>query len=283
MRTVRFAFIFGLLLPCFASLPPNLQIWPLGDSITFGPLGTNGGYRGQLYNLLSPSATNFLFVGSSTANAAITTLPYNQRHNEGHESYACNDIYTNLDGFDNSLFLKYGGASRDPNGGRWLTGTNARPALFPDVILLLIGANERDNTVGAQSRLDNLVSKLVTLRPAARLIIARITPIIDSAAHSNFVVAYNQGVDAVVSKYAVGNHVTKVDLNTGYPSGGFSSDKLHPNDTGYNWIAGKWYNAILAAYGPSLTAGDGSFSNHTFHFSGKDGFSNTFTGKEKLK
>jgi lysophospholipase L1-like esterase len=236
----------------FAGLPSNLQIFPLGDSITYGYPGSNGGYRGQLYTLLAPIATNFLFVGSSTQNWGITTLPVAEQHNEGHPSYACDNIYTNLDGLDESIFHLYGGAARDPNGGNWLTGitsgTNARPALFPNVTLLLIGANERDNTNGAQSRLDSLVAKLIILRPTNQLIVARITPITDSIAHSNFVNSYNQGVDAVVLKYAVSNLVTKVDLNTGFPPGGLSSDNLHPNDTGYNWMAGQWYAAILAVY-----------------------------------
>jgi hypothetical protein len=240
---------------CFAALPANLQIWPLGDSITYGSFGSNGGYRGHLYTLLFPNAANFLFVGSSTQNGGISTLLANQQHNEGHESYACNNIYTNLDGFDNSLFLLYGGASRDPNGGHWIdgiaSGPNTRPALFPDLILLLIGANERDNPSGAQGRLDSLVSKIITLRPNARLIVGRITPIADTTAHSNFVVSYNQGVDAVVTKYAPGHFVTKVDLNTGFPANGLSSDNLHPNDTGYNWMAGKWYDAIAAVYAAS--------------------------------
>jgi len=277
MRVLILVFIFSLMKPCFASLPPALKIWPLGDSITYGSFGTNGGYRGLLFYFLTNSANTFVFVGSSTANGGITILPVNQRTNEGHESFACNNILTNLDGFDNSLFLQYGGASRDPNGGRWLTGTNSRPALFPDVILLLIGANERDNTSGAQGRLDNLVSKLVTMRPTAHLIIARITPITDSISHSNFVVTYNQGVDTVVAKYAVSNRVTKVDLFNGFPTNGFSTDKLHPNDIGYTWMAGNWYSAIFAAYGAQLTAGSGSYSNNMFRIGGNGGPSNILT------
>ncbi|HUE37030.1 MAG TPA: GDSL-type esterase/lipase family protein [Candidatus Acidoferrum sp.] len=233
--------------PANGSLPHNLQIMPLGDSITCGS-GGHHGYRGPLGDLLSSVSTNFVFVGSFTDKS----LPENEQHHEGHGSYAIDDIYTNLDGFGDFQFQKWGGESRKPNGGHWFdgiaSGPNARLPLYPNVILLLIGANDRDNLEGAQSRLDRLVSKIVTMRPKARLIIARITPITKSDAYKDFVGAYNQAVDAVVAKYAPHHLVTEVDLNTGFPSDGLGKDKLHPNDIGYDWMAKQWYNAILEAF-----------------------------------
>jgi hypothetical protein len=220
---------------------------PLGDSITYGS-GGHHGYRAPLGSLLSSVTTNFVFVGSSVDNA----MAANQRHHEGHPSFAIDNIYTNLDGFDDMLYQKYHGDSRKPNGGHWFdgiaNGPDARPPLFPNVILLLIGTNDRDNITGAQSRLDRLVSKIVTMRPQAHLIIARITPITRNDAYTNFVNQYNQAVDAVVAKYSASHPVTTADLNTGFPSNGLGKDKLHPNDTGYDWMAKQWFNAILKIY-----------------------------------
>jgi GDSL-like Lipase/Acylhydrolase len=239
-------------------LPDHLQIMPLGDSITYGAHGHHSGFRGPLGELLSAAATNFVFVGSSTDNSK--SLPPNERHHEGHPSFAINDIYINLDGFEDFLYRKYGGNSRKPNGGHWFTGIasgpDARPALYPDVILLMIGTNDRDNTNGAAARLDRLVGKIVNLRPKAHLIIARITPIARTPAYSNFVASYNQDVDAVVAKYAPNYPVTEVDLNTGFPTNGLSYDHMHPNDTGYDWMAHQWFDAILAAYGISTNGTD---------------------------
>lgn len=235
--------------PPSITLPPHLQIMLLGDSITYGT-GQHHGYRGPLGMLLSGVTTNFVFAGSSVDAA----LPDNQQHHEGHPSYAIDNVYTNLDGFDDTLYQKYHGNSRLPNGGHWFdgiaSGPNARPPLYPDVILLMIGTNDRDNIAGAQSRLDRLVSKIVTLRPHAHLIIARLTPIKKTDAYGTFVDTYNREVDAVVAKYATNHLVTEVDLNTGFPSNGLGHDLLHPNDTGYNWMATQWYNAILTVYGP---------------------------------
>jgi alpha-glucuronidase len=231
-------------------LPPNLKILPLGDSITFGYPGSNGGYRGPLYELLAPVASNFAFVGSSTEKWGVTTLPARQWHHEGHGSYAIDDVLHNLNGLDDKVFRQYGEANRDPHGGHWLdgiaSGPNARPPLRPDIILLLIGTNDRDNPNGAKRRLDALVGKLVTLRPDAKLIIARIPPEMDTEAHGRFVAEFNQGVDDVVKSYAGrGKHVFLADLNTGFPADGLSPDKLHPSDTGYNWMAQRWYEAIV--------------------------------------
>jgi hypothetical protein len=230
-------------------LPANLQIMPLGDSITYGSGGHQSGYRGPLGMMLAAVATNFVFVGSSID----TNLPSNEQHYEGHPSYAINNVLTNLDGFDDSLYQKYHGNSRKPNGGHWFTGIasgpNARPPLYPDIILMMIGTNDRDSTNGVQDRLDALVSKIVTMRPNAHLIIARLTPITKNDAYTNFVSAYNQVVDAVVAKYAVNHLVTEVDLNTGFPANGLGHDQLHPNEIGYQWMAARWYAAILSAYG----------------------------------
>ncbi len=235
-------------------LPDDLQIMPLGDSITFGYPGANGGYRGPLHDLLAPVARGFVFVGSSTDNWAVTTLPERQRRHEGHGSYGIEDILRNLDGFDDTIFRRYGQANRDPRGGHWLdgieSGAQARPPLHPDIILLLIGTNERDNPSGAKDRLDALVGKLTTLRPDAKLLVARIPPEMDSEAHGRFVSEFNRGVDEVVEKHArEAKHVVGVDLNTGFPPDGLCPDKLHPNDTGYEWMARRWYEAILRSFG----------------------------------
>jgi len=237
--------------PTIVSLPPHLQIMPLGDSITYG---SHSGYRRPLGLLLSSVTTNFVFVGSSID--PDPSLPDNERHHEGHPSYAIDNTYTNLDGFDDTLYRKYGGDSRKPNGGHWFTGLasgpDARPPLYPDVILLMIGTNDRDNLDGAQDRLDRLISKIVTMRPKAHLIVARLTPITKTDKYSSFVGTYNQAVDAVVAKYATNHLVTEVDLNTGFPADGLGHDQMHPNDIGYNWMATQWYNAILKVYGQPI-------------------------------
>jgi lysophospholipase L1-like esterase len=255
--------------------PSGLKIMPIGDSITFGFDGTNAGYRGPLYNLLAPMAPGLQFVGSSTEGKVTTMdspLPQNQRHNEGHGSYAINDILNNLDGLDSTIFNKYGCADRDPNGGHWFDGTTYTPRrgtppvtrgpIYPDIITLMIGTN--DNGAGptcpaydhaaVQTRLHNLIAKITALRPACRVFIAKITP---RATQSN-ADDYNTIVASEAASFkAAGKKVYLVDLNAGFPiATGLTKDSVHPNDTGFSWMARRWYEAIVSAYSTGLLPGE---------------------------
>src|SRR6266542_2866673 len=222
-----------------------LQIMPLGDSITFGFNGTNAGYRGPLYNLLKASARNMLYVGSSVQGTVTTTdspLPSDQRHNDGHSSYAINDINNNLDGLDTTAFDKYGGASRDPNGGHWLdgipSGVNARPPRYPDIILMMVGTNNASDPdrTAVRNQLHALITKITALRPSTKLVVAQITP---SNRPNN--VSYNADVASeVMSFQAAGKKVTMVDMYTNFPSDGLYTDGVHPNDKGFAFMAKQW-------------------------------------------
>jgi hypothetical protein len=212
--------------------PAPLRVWPLGDSITFGYNGANAGYRGPLYNLLKSAAPGWLYVGTSVegvVTATVDPLPASQSHNEGHGSYAINDINNNLDGLDATEFNLYGETYRDPNGGHWLdgiaSGAHARPALYPDIILLMIGtnnANDADRTA-VRDQLHALITKITTMRPDAKLIIAQITP---SNRPNN--VSYNATVASEVQSFrAVGKQVSLVDMYTNFPADGLYSDGVH--------------------------------------------------------
>jgi fibronectin-binding autotransporter adhesin len=244
-------------------LPSNLQIMPLGDSITYGYDGSNAGYRGPLYNALINIAPNMLFVGSSNEGVVTTTvnpLPASEAQNEGHGSYAITNIDNNLDGLDDSIYLEYGPPSRDPRGGHWFDGISdptspyyPRAAVYPDLILLMIGTNDASNPDrnAVQGYLDALLTKITTERPNSKLIVAQITP---SGATTN--VSYNAAVASEVAKFqAAGSLMSMVDMYTNFPAGGLSGDGTHPNDSGFAFMTNQWLNGIIAAvgegYGPS--------------------------------
>jgi len=232
-----------------SALPANLKILPLGDSITYGSYGTNAGYRGPLYSLLAPIAAGFQFVGESSENpGSLPASPINEQSHCGHSSYNLNTINNNLDGLDTGIYTQYGGAERDPHGGYWLTGGNGtgRAPIVPDIVLLLCGANDVGNMNGVQARMESLLTKLTTLCPDAKIIVAKITPYNNYAAN---VITYNSMIDTVAANYiANGKHVSVVDLYTNFPAAGMSGDGVHPNDTGYNWMASQWSAAITALY-----------------------------------
>lgn len=188
------------------------------------------------------------YLGSSVFGIVTTTvnpLPMDQRRNEGHSSYTINDINNNLDGLDTATFQRFGGADRDPHGGHWLdgiaSGANARPPAFPNIITLMTGTN---NGGGVQTtvhdQLHALLTKLTTLRPNAQLIVAQITP-----SNRTFDVSYNAFVASEVASFqAAGKHVSLVDMYTSFPANGLAPDNLHPNDTGFAFMAKQWFDAI---------------------------------------
>jgi autotransporter-associated beta strand protein len=237
-------------------LTNNFQVMPLGDSITYGAYGSDAGYRGFLYDLLNPVAPNFQFIGAATVNPGnLPTSPIDQTHHNGYSSYATLDLLNNLDGLDLSRYNQYGGAERNPNGGYWLTGGNGtgRSAVFPDIILLLVGANDiaqanlgntNINIVNYPTNLTALINEIVTLRPNAKVLMADITP---EPAQSANAATVNSMIHTVVTNFqAQGAQVSEVDLFTQFPANGLSGDQLHPNDTGYSFMAGQWVNAILS-------------------------------------
>ncbi len=242
------------------SLPAGLKIMPLGDSITNGSgSASTSGYRYPLYSLLNPVAPGFQFVGDSTDNSSpMPTAPVDQRSHAGHSSYSCNDISNNLDGLDAATFNLYGGTSRDPHGGYWFTGGNGtgRAPLYPDVILLLAAANDISRILmpGMQGRLEGLLTKITTMRPATRVFLSKATPY---NGYASDVATYNGIVDTVAANFqAAGKPITVVDLNTGFPAGE-TVDAVHPTATGYNWMANRWYDALVSVYG-SYSAKDAS-------------------------
>lgn len=242
------------------SIPAGIKVMPMGDSITFGFNGTNSGYRGPLFNLLSPVAQGFQFTGASTINSHFQ-LPEDQRRHEGRSSYNIQDVYRNLDGFDNTRYLLFGGSDRDPHGGHWLTGTANRQPAYPDVITLMLGTNDLELQSGVETRYRNLIDKITTLRPGTRLLAAKIVPsalVRNGTNFANVVSNYNQIVGRVVTDFqALGRNVQLVDLHTRFPSNGLHTDFVHPVDAGFNWMAIQWHEAILRSYTPATGVSSG--------------------------
>jgi lysophospholipase L1-like esterase len=71
-------------------------------------------------------------------------------------------------------------------------------------------------------------------------VVAKLTPL----SSSNAVQTYNAALPAVVQeRAAAGKHVVLVDQFTGFPTSQLG-DGIHPNQQGYERMAGVWYQAI---------------------------------------
>jgi lysophospholipase L1-like esterase len=210
----------GTYLPCPTT--GACQILPLGDSITFG-IQYAGAYRVELFQDAVNDHKNITFVGDPTlANGPTTVagMPF-PRNNQGHSGWTIDQI----------------------------AGIVPMPALqpLPQIILLHIGTNDIYSTTQpvaqAPQRLGALIDKIIAGAPDALLVVAQITPL------KNFdpqVMTYNAAVPAVVQmRAAAGKHILLVDMHTGFNIGTMlSSDGVHPNQMGYNFMGDVWYAAI---------------------------------------
>lgn len=224
---------------------PVYRIMPLGDSITAGGGGTNAGYRGPLCTLLTNAHYSFQFVGSlNNAGGSLPTSPIDQTHHEGHSGYVITAGTSGRPGITDEINTWLGPGGTDPN-----------------IILLMIGSNDRGYQFStAPDRLSNLISmisdKTTGLKPNAKLIVAKITPVIGNGEGYGgpadvAVVTYNTGVASVVAAHqALGENVSLVDMHSALNPAYDLWDGLHPNDSGYNKMATVWMNGIKAVAVP---------------------------------
>lgn len=257
------------------------QIWPLGDSITYGLSGaatvagmtaegtTPGGYRATLDSQLIRDGAAHHFVGTSTANATPVLTQEGQNRHDGHPGYRIDQVAADLDGVA-------GGGTDD--GGHWMT-TNPDPVV-PDVVVVLIGGNDilqhydpatvfptatgqADYTDPTQvtrfvadltGRLQALMDKIETLHPGTEIVLSDTTPIGTGK------------VDAVTGPYAAavqglaareksgGMAVAYVDVWSQFvestPNGEvvvpgmLGPDGIHPTSAGYQVLGQTFATAV---------------------------------------
>ena len=93
-------------------------------------------------------------------------------------------------------------------------------------------------------RLGALIDHIVGDGPNVLLVVTTIVPI-KQGSYGTVAETFNNAVPAVVQKRIdAGKHVILVDMFKSFPSNGLSTDGVHPNQTGYDWMAGVWYDAI---------------------------------------
>jgi lysophospholipase L1-like esterase len=206
----------------FDPCPPKgeaCKILPLGDSITDG-IGTNttgGGYRVQLFKSSVADGKTITFVGgSANGPMMVDGMPFPRNH-EGHSGWTIGQVDMQL--------------IPDP-----ALNTN------PHIVLVHLGTNDMYQMPnGAADRLDTLVGAIVADQPNALVAVSNIIPFPQAA---STVMTFNAAVPGVVKKHAdAGKHVIFVDQFADFPTSELG-DGVHPNQTGYERMGRKWYDAI---------------------------------------
>jgi lysophospholipase L1-like esterase len=210
-----------------------VRVMPLGDSIT----GSPGCWRAVLWNrLLSAGYTDIDFVGT------LGPQGCGQAHdgdNEGH-------------------------------GGELVTNTadrNLLPARLastqPDIVVMHFGTNDvwsnipPDRILAAYTK---LVEQMRAANPDMRVLVAQIIPMNPStcAECAQRVVALNARIpDWARATSTSRSPVTVVDQWTGFSTAADTYDGVHPNASGDDKIAARWYPALAATLDAGVPGGPG--------------------------
>lgn len=211
------------------ALPPvdvsqHLRIMPLGDSITVGVGSTTGdGYRWDLarYVIEVQQLYTANYVGSQSSGQES-----NPRH-EGHSGWRIDDLTTGIDG--------------------WMA------TYQPDVVLLHAGVNDARQGADAQTmatRMQALLGRILADSPTVRVIVGDVIPPWYGTQQDVASVAV-QRFDAMLPSIvaAAGPRVSLARMSVAVTSSQLG-DGLHPNDTGYRYMAWVWWRCM----GPLLAA-----------------------------
>jgi CubicO group peptidase (beta-lactamase class C family) len=212
----------------FSEIDRPVTIMPLGDSITFDPVGGTG-YRRYLWHLLMDSGYNVDFVGSVRAGQNV--LPLFDPDNEGHSGWTAAQIASNV-----NTFLQN------------------NPA---DIVLLHIGTNglstDPDNV---EEILNNIDLFETSSGREVLVLLARIlnrscmtdTPACTESATTS---TFNHELAVMAqNRIAGGDNIIMVDMENSagmdyrLEPAGDMYDNLHPGEGGDAKMADVWFDAL---------------------------------------
>lgn len=219
-----------------------LKVMPVGDSIT-DDCELNGAWREPLEPLFETNGFPFTFVGRQSSSPATGFTKVN------HEGY-CGAVVAPPGVFAAHEYGLLQNYLQNVVPGALITNPN------PDVILILIGANDigrgRNPYQVATNDMATLLGMIFSNAPNAQVGLAKITSLQNAglgyAVNSSNAPVYNAVLQKLVNdRRALGQNVfladqySAVDFNTM-----FMSDHVHPNATGLQAIAREWLTRVQA-------------------------------------
>ncbi|HET7037170.1 MAG TPA: GDSL-type esterase/lipase family protein [Thermomicrobiaceae bacterium] len=199
---------------CPVSPAEQLQVCPLGDSIT---QGTNGGWKVPLFAAVKARRTNSDFVGY-TPNALLTPPVTN-----------CG---TGSCGFPGSSAASWKAA-----GVATYVGVTPKP---PDIFLVSLGTNDANNVQGGQD-VGAVVDQIVVLAPKAIVLVATRPPQVANASTT-----INSEIKAQIAlRRTRGYNVAIVDQFANMTTADLLEDGVHPTPTGYQKMGQLWIASLL--------------------------------------
>lgn len=219
--------------------PANpIKVLCVGDSIT-DDCYVSGAWRRPLQPLLSSNGFSFTTVGRVTSPAVAG---FTEREHEGY----CGAVIA-APGQGGPV---HGYSGTQLNLQKILA--DALTNTIPDVVLLLVGANDigrgRNPRLVATNDMAHLVALIFSNAPNAHVLLAKITTLQDAlgstsyGAYATNVPIYNAALQAWVNqRRALGQNIFLADMFSAVDYGTmFMRDHLHPNQLGVTAIAQEW-------------------------------------------
>jgi lysophospholipase L1-like esterase len=268
IRVLSFLTICVLFIPRAADsrqLQQVIRIAPYGNSITQAA-GDHDSYRYPLWKKLIDAGISFDFVGSMTTNFNNVTRSYADykgkqfdRDHEGHWGWRADQILN------------------EPNNNinNWLTGYT------PDMVLLHIGTNDcsQGNDINSTiNEIKQIIAKLRNDNPEVVIFLANLIP----CSIANNINDINSRIEALPEELTTETSpIIFVDQNSGINmNADLQGDRIHPNASGEEKMAQKWFDAIddylnnlvvaedtilkIAPYGNSITQADGNHDSYRY-------------------
>lgn len=225
----------------------TVRILPLGNSITYDhnsydesnprPTGDRISYRYRLYQLLNADKHDFDFVGSE----------------DGGNAYFQDDDYDDNAGFPGIQSDQL--ATLIATGFNDATGFSVAPGPYlnyypADIILLHIGTNNLTTSAGdVEDVLDNI-------RMYDSDVLILVARIIQRATYHSPTTDFNNNVASMVSARGDSRiRMVNMENGAGINYAADMIDNLHPAQTGYDKMAQKWYDALMALnQAPSISS-----------------------------
>ncbi len=211
-----------------------LRILPLGDSITQSD-SDHLSYRYNLWVKLIDSGIDFDFVGSLHSNErgnpawpAHDGKTFDPDH-EGHWGWAVEQV---LNG------VPY---NQDERLSEWLK------EYTPDIVLLHLGTNDayrEQSTLSTVNELKEVIRELRADNPNVTVLLAKLIPLDDADANLR-IDDLNSRIDGIATEMtAAASPVVVVDQNSGFDPRADTYDGVHPDESGEEKMAARWFDAL---------------------------------------
>ncbi len=202
---------------------PRLCILPLGDSITQSN-NSHLSYRYPLWEDLNDAGYEFDFVGSMNENyGGVPSYPDSSfdRDHEGHWGWRVDEIIAQI-----------------PN---WLNGYT------PDVVLMHLGTNDAFQSQPTDGTVSELTQLIDILRSDNERVVILLAKVIPATTSQSALDDLNGRLDALASSLSTATSpVVVVDQATGFNANSDTFDGIHPNETGEQKMATKWFDSLIA-------------------------------------